>query len=53
MQMSAGACEGFGVDSVATETHNSALSRMSHVVWLDTTLSYYSSFLDLMPLTSE
>ncbi len=32
--MSAGACEGFGVDSVATETHNSALSRMSYVVWL-------------------
>ncbi len=27
--MSAGACEGFGVGSVAVDTHNSARSRMS------------------------
>ncbi len=33
--MSAGACEGFGVDSVAIDTHNSALSRLSNVVLLE------------------
>ncbi len=30
-----GACEGFGVDSVAIETHNSATSKLSHVVILE------------------
>ncbi len=32
---SSGAREGFGVDSVAIETHNSAMSRMSRVVILE------------------